>query len=141
MLTHAQLVTLERSLRDERVLSVYLHGGADDPAARLTWRTDLERSLRDLRRWLVGSSHEEREAFERCVKLLHEMLAPYAAGLSSPGWAAFITDGMVQDAERLPVPMPTMAIWSTGMCVAPYIRALKVTRPLILAVVDARRAR
>jgi hypothetical protein len=34
-----------------------------------------------------------------------------------------------------------MAIWSTGMCVAPYIRALKVTRPLIVAVVDARHAR
>jgi len=141
MLTHAQLIELERSLRDERVLSVYLHGAADDPAARLVWRTDLERSLRDLRRWLAGSSHDEREAFERCVDLLHELLAPYAAGLSSPGWSAFITDGMVQDAERLPVSMPTMAIWSTGMCVAPYIRALKATRPVILAVVDARRTR
>jgi len=141
MMTYTQLVTLERSLRDERVLSVYLHGAADDPAARLIWRTDLERSLRDLRRWLAGSSHEEREAFERCVKLLDELLAPFAAGLPSPGWAAFITDGVVQDAERLPVPMPTMAIWSTGLCVAPYIRALKVTRPIVVGVVDARKAR
>lgn len=141
MLTYSQLVALERSLRDERVLSVYLRGAADDPASRRAWRTDLDRSLRDLRRWLAGSSHEEREAFERCVVLLDEMLAPYASGLSSPGWAAFITDGIVQDAERLPVPMPTMAIWSTGMCVAPYIRALKVTRPVIVTVVDARLAR
>ena len=141
MLTYPQLVSLERSLRDERVLSVYVRGAADDPASRRAWRTDLDRSLRDLRRWLAGSSHEEREAFERCVGLLDEMLAPYASGLSSPGWAAFITDGVVQDAERLPVPMPTMAIWSTGMCVSPYIRALKVTRPLIVAVVDARLAR
>jgi len=141
MLTYPQLVALERSLRDERVLSVYLHGAADDPATRHTWRTDLDRSLRDLRRWLAGSSHDEREAFERCVTLLDELLAPYAAGLSSPGWAGFITDGVVQDAEQLPVPMPTMAIWSTGMCVSPYIRALKVTRPVIVAVVDARLAR
>ena len=129
MLTYRQLVALERSLRDARVLSVYLHGAADDPATRHVWRTDLERSLRDLRRWLAGSSHEEREAFERSVELLHTLIAPYAAGLPSPGWAGFISDGMVRDAERLPVPMPTMAIWSTGMCVAPYIRALRVTRP------------
>jgi hypothetical protein len=141
MLTHSQLIHLERSLRDERVLSVYLHGAADDPAARLVWRTDLDRSIRDLRRWLAGSSHDEREEFERCVSLLEELLAPYAAGLSSPGWAGFITDGTVQDAERLPVPMPTMAIWSTGMCVAPYIRALKLTRPVVLAVLDTRAAR
>ena len=141
MLTYRQLVTLERSLRDERVLSVYLHGAADDPAARHVWRTDLERSLRDLRRWLAGSAYEERESFDRCVELLHDLLVAYPEGLPSPGWAGFITNGVVADAELLPVPMPTMAIWSTGMCVAPYIRALKVTRPVILAVVDARRAR
>jgi len=141
MLTYSQLVALERSLRDERVLSVYLRGGAADPATRRAWRTDLDRSLRDLRRWLAGSSHDEREAFDRCVAILDELLAPYASGLSSPGWAAFITDGTVQDAERLPVPMPTMAIWSTGICAAPYIRALKVARPVIVAVVDARLAR
>jgi hypothetical protein len=140
MLTYSQLVALERSLREERVLSVYLRGAADDPATRRTWRTDLDRSLRDLRRWLAGSSHTERAAFERCVFRLDELLAPYASGLPSPGWSAFITDGVVQDAERLPVPMPTMAIWSTGMCVSPYIRALKVTRPVIVAVVDARLA-
>jgi len=141
MLTYNKLVALERSLRDERVLSVYLRGGADDPATRRTWRTDLDRSLRDLRRWLAGSSHEEREEFERCVTTLEELIAPYAAGLSSAGWAAFITNGVARDAEQLPVPMPTMAIWSTGMCVSPYIRALKVTRPVIVTVVDARQAR
>lgn len=141
MLTYSQLVRLERSLRDERVLSVYLHGAAEDPAARMAWRTDLDRSLRDLRRWLAGSSHEERVAFEHCVATLEALLAPFAAGLPSRGWAAFISDRAVHDAERLPVPMPTMAIWSTGMCVAPYIRALKVTRPVIVAVVDSRVAR
>ena len=57
MMTYPQLVALERSLRDERVLSVYLHGAVDDPAARLVWRTELDRSLRDLRRWLLGSPH------------------------------------------------------------------------------------
>ena len=138
MMTYPQLVALERSLRNERVLSVYLHGAADDPAARLVWRTELDRSLRDLRRWLLGSPHEEREAFERSVVTLGAMLAPYAAGLSAPGWVGFISGDTVHDAERLAVPMPTMAVWSTGMCVAPYIRALKVTRPVIIAVIDSR---
>lgn len=141
MMTYTQLVTLERSLRDARVLSVYLHGAADDPAARLVWRRELDQSLRDLKRWLTGSSHAEREQFDRCVARLEESLAPYAAGLSAPGWAGFITADAVHEAEHLPVPMPTMAIWSTGMCVAPYMRALKVTRPAIVAVVDARVAR
>ncbi|HEX6053569.1 MAG TPA: hypothetical protein VFZ21_30075 [Gemmatimonadaceae bacterium] len=138
MMTHAQLVTLERSLRDERVLSVYVHGAADDPAAKMVWRPELDRSLRDLRRWLLGSSHEEREQFERSVEQLAELLGPYSAGIPSPGWCAFITADTVHDAELLPVPMPTMAVWSSGMCVAPYIRALKVTRAVILVVADAR---
>ena len=141
MLTHHQLVRLERSLRDERVLSVYLHGAADDPAARVVWCTDLDRSLRDLRRWLAGSSHDERRELEQAVTLLEELLVPYTTGLPSPGWVGFIANGKVHDAEQLPVPMPTMAIWSTGMCIAPYIRALKETRPVILAVVDKRVAR
>jgi hypothetical protein len=141
MLTYTELLALERSLRNERVLSIYLRGAADNPAARRAWRTDLNRSIRDLRRWLDGSSHAEREQFERCVTLLDKTLAPYANGLPSAGWAGFITDGIVDDAERLPVPMPTMAVWSTGMCVAPYIRALKVTRPVVVAVVDSRLSR
>jgi hypothetical protein len=141
MLTYTQLVALHRSLRDERVLSVYLHGAADDPAARLVWRRELDRSLKDLRHWLAGSPHEEREGFERCVTLLEERLAPFAAGLAAPGWVAFITADTVHLAEGLPVPMPTRAIWSTGVCAAPYIRALEVTRPVIVAVVDARAAR
>jgi hypothetical protein len=116
-----------------------VHGAPDDPASRLVWRIELDRSLRDLRRWLVGSSHEERETFERCVERLEEVLAPFPRGTRSPGWAAFIVNGVVRHAEALPVEMPTMVIWSTGMCVAPYIRALKETRPVMVALIDARR--
>lgn len=141
MLTYARLVTLERSLRDERVLSVYLHGAAEDPANRLVWRRELDRSLKDLRRWLIGSSHAEREQFERCVEILEERLAPHAHGLAAAGWAAFITVAGVQEAGELPVPMPTMSTWSTGMCVAPYMRALKGMRPVIVTIADARSAR
>ena len=141
MLTLPQLVQLARTLGDQRVLSVYVHGAAEDPAARLVWRTDLDRSLRDLRRWLVGSPHEEREAFERSVNRLDEVLAPFARGMPSPGWAGFVVNGVMRRAEALPVAMPTLATWSTGMCVAPYIHALKETRPVLVILIDARRVR
>ncbi len=140
MLTYNELVKLERSLCDARVLSVYLDGTADDPAAQRAWRVQLEHSLKDLRTWLVDSSHAEREQFERCVKLLEEQLAPLSRGVGARGWVAFIIPDGVRVAMPLPVPVPTMAVWSTGPCVAPYVRVLKQTRPVVVALADARKA-
>jgi len=140
MLTYAELVRIERSLRGARVLSVYLDGTADDFAAQRAWRVQLENSLKDLRTWLVDSSHAEREQFERCVLLLEERLASFPGGVGSRGWMAFITPDGVRVGEHLPVPMPTLAVWSTGASVAPYIRALKQMRRVVVAVADARKA-
>lgn len=140
MLTHAELVKLERSLADASVLSVYLGGSVEDFAAQRSWRVKLDHSLKDLRTWLADSSRTEREQFEDCAKLLEEQLAPFSRGIDAHGWVAFISRQGVRYAERLPVPMPTLAVWSTGACVAPYIRALKQTRPVVVAVVDRRKA-
>lgn len=139
MLTSTELVTMERSLRDEHVLTVYLDGSATDFAAQRMWRVNLEHSLKDLRTWLADSSHDEREEFERCVTLLEETLPPFTRGIGSHGWAAFITQDAVRYAEPLPVPMPTLAVWSTGASIAPYMRALKQTRPVVVALADRRR--
>jgi Bacterial archaeo-eukaryotic release factor family 10 len=140
MLTYTDLVTLERSLRETLVLSVYLDGTADDFAEQRAWRTRLDHSLKDLRSWLADSSHAEREMFERCVAYLEKELTPLSRGVGSRGWVAFITGEGVRHAGRLPVPMPTMAVWSTGPSVASYIRALKQTRPVVVIVADARKA-
>jgi hypothetical protein len=140
MLTHSQLVMLERSLSEVTVLSVYLDGTAEDFAAQRAWRVQLENSLKDLRTWLADSSHTEREQFERCITLLEEQLEPFSRGIGARGWVGFITHEGVRYAERLPVPMPTTVAWSTGARVAPYIRALKQTRPVVVAVVDRRKA-
>jgi hypothetical protein len=140
MLTDRELMELENSLRDERVLSVYIEGTAEDFAAQRKWRVDLEHSLKALRTWLADSSHDEREEFERCVTLLEETLPPFTRGIGSHGWAAFITQDAVRYAEPLPVPMPTLAVWSTGASIAPYIRALKQARPVVVAVADRRKA-
>jgi hypothetical protein len=132
-------MTLEESLREARVLSVYLDGGADDFAALRTWRVELDHSLKDLREWLAGSSHAEREEFEDCARVLEEQLSPISRGIGAPGWVGFITEGEVRYADRVPVPMSTVAVWSTGACIAPYMRALKQTRPVVLAIADRRK--
>jgi hypothetical protein len=140
MLTTSQLVSLERSLRGKRVLSVYLDGTAKDPAQQRSWRVQLDHSLDDLRSWLSGSPRGEREELEQCLRRLDEALAAFPASIGAPGWAAFIAADRVHEASSLPVPMPTQAVWSTGACVAPYFRALKELRPVVLAIADATRA-
>jgi hypothetical protein len=140
MLTYTQLVALHRALSNKRVLSVYLDGSASDPAKQRSWRVQLDQSLADLRRWLDDSSHAEREEFEQCVHRLDTALAGFSAGIGAPGWAAFITADRIHDAQRLPAPAPTLAVWSTGPCIAPYMRALKEHRPVIVVLVEARRA-
>src|SRR5688572_8553997 len=140
MLNSSQLVSLERSLRGKRVLSVYLDGTAKDPAKQRMWRVQLDRSLSDLRTWLKGSSHSEREELESCLRALEQQLAPMTGNVGAPGWAAFITADRVHEASLLPVAMPTQAVWSTGVCVAPYMRALKELRAVALVLADATRA-
>jgi hypothetical protein len=140
MLTQMQVLALHRSLRNERVLSVYIDGSATDPAVQRAWRLQLEHSIADLRKWLDGSPQNERAQFERCVSLLDAAIAGFDPGIGSPGWAAFITSAGVREAHPLPVPAPTLAVWSTGPSLAPYVRALKENHPVVVVVADARRA-
>jgi hypothetical protein len=141
MLSRSELLALDRSLRTERVLSVYIDGTATDVAAKQKWRLDLAHSLRDLRRWLDGSSREDQRALEQCIGLLEHELGAFSGTVGAPGWVAFITTNGVQRAERVPAPAPTLAVWSTGPSIAPYMRILKQMRPVIVAVVDARKGR
>ncbi|HSQ30002.1 MAG TPA: hypothetical protein VLN49_09140 [Gemmatimonadaceae bacterium] len=140
MLIQTQLATLLRSLRNERVLTVYLDGTAADPAIQRSWRLQLEHSIADLRTWLADSAKGDREQFEQCVNRLEAQLTEFKAGVGSPGWAAFITADRVHEAHHLPVATPTLAVWSTGPCLAPYVRALKEARAVVVAVADARKA-
>ena len=140
MLNSSQLVSLERSLRGKRVLSVYLDGTAKDPAKQRMWRVQLDRSLNDLRTWREASSHSERGELENSLRALEQELAPMTGNVGAPGWAAFITADRVHEASPLPVAMPTQAVWSTGACVAPYMRALKELRPVALVLADSTQA-
>lgn len=141
MLTYGNLADLERALRDKTVLSVYVNGENSDPATRDRWRADLRHSFDDIERWLEGSSHSERETFAACREMALKELSGFAPIAGERGWTAFFTADGPYHVGAVPVAVPTMAVWSTGACVAPYIRALKENRPVLVAVVDSTQAR
>lgn len=141
MLTFGNLVDLERALRDKTVLSVYVNGDNSDPATRDRWRADLRHSFDDIESWLRESSHTERESFAACREAALKELAGFLPNLGERGWTGFFTTEGPYHLGAVPVPVPTMAAWSTGACVAPYIRALKENRPVLVAVVDSTQAR
>lgn len=140
MLTRTELLALNRALAGRRVLSVYVDGTAADPAMQRAWRLRLEHRLDELRRSLTSAPRTERDEFEQCVARLDSALAVFSAGVGAPGWAAFVTADEVHGARRLPVAVPTLAVWDVGMYVAEYIRALKENRPVVVICADARHA-
>jgi hypothetical protein len=140
MLNHQELVALARALREERVLSVYIDGSVADPKDRRLWRLEVDHQIKTIRQNIQGMSHSERELFEECVRHLDRLLAPIDGALGAPGYAAFITRAASQYSETLPVPMPTLAAWRKGARIAPYMRAFKQNRPVVVVVADTRDA-
>lgn len=141
MLTHGELAALERSLRGDQVLSVYVEGSAPDFAVQQRWRVALDNALDAEWERIEHAPAEERERFSMCVIRLNESLDWGAPRAGSPGWVAFITADGVRYASPVPATMPTLVSWQTGAMVTPYLRALKQSRPAIVALMDARRAR
>jgi len=141
MLTYGNLVDLEHALRDKTVLSVYVNGENGDPATRDRWRADLRHSFDDIESWLRGSSHAERETFAACRDMALKELAGFSPTTGERGWTGFFTADGPYHLGAVRVAVPTMAAWSTGPCVAPYVRALKENRPVLVAVVDSTQAR
>jgi hypothetical protein len=141
MLTYAELVDIERSLRGRRVLSVYVGGPAPDPAGRHAWRRAVDGQLGAIRDSLQGASHEEREAFGRASALLGEQMDAMPGVVGAPGWVAFVTAEGVRSAAPVPAPVASLVAWEVGARIAPYVRALKQERPVWVAVVDTRQAR
>jgi hypothetical protein len=141
MLTRDDLTMLERDLRGERVLSVYIDGRVSDPAERRQWRQNLDNAIRDAGAALSASDGVERLAFDGCVKHIEDALASMTGALGDVGWAGFATRIGLRYADSLPVPMPTMARWTEGPWLSPYVRALKEERVVLAALVDSQSAR
>jgi len=141
MLTSEQLIALYRDLRSTPVLSVYIDADQHDPAHRSAWRVQLDNQIRDLRRILAGDGDAVPEGFEEAVGHVNDALGRHHDGfLPGSGWVGFATGEGPVLTESVPVPMPTLVRWEEGLRVAPYLRGLKQARPVIVAVVDSRRA-
>lgn len=142
MLTHDRLVKLYRDLEDQNVLSVYVNGDQHDPAQRDAWRTRLEAGIAALRRQLESSEGEELGDFDRAWERVGRELRPLGdAFLPHRGWVAFATPDGLRYAEGMSAAMPDLVRWEPGIRVAPYVRALKQERPVVVAVADSRKAR
>ncbi len=142
MLTHDRLVKLYRDLEEQNVLSVYVNGDQHDPAQRDAWRTRLETGIAALRRQLESSDGEGLGDFDRAWEHVERELRPLEdAFLPHRGWVAFATADQLRYAEGLPAAMPDVVRWEPGIRVAPYVRALKQERPVLVALADSRRAR
>ena len=141
MLSQQQLRALLQELADERVLSVYIDGASGDPGNREGWRPVLAGALRDLRASVADVSPAERADVERCVALLGERLESLREVPPVPGWVAFITAEGVRHAAWLPAQTPTRVTWSLGPRIAPYVRALREHRPVIVAILSTRQGR
>ena len=139
MLQSTELYELARALDGERVLSVYLDSRVTDPALRHAWRPALASALRRTRDGIVDK--RERSAFDRAAAFFHDPVPPPGGAWGAPGWVAFVRpDGPVHSAE-LPIRTETVAAWRDGPLIAPYLRALKQHRAVIVGIVDGRGAR
>jgi hypothetical protein len=140
LLTHEQLGRLTRELRATSVLSVYIDGAVRDPARRLAWRQTLRNALDEVSTWVESQPKANREAFDHCRRSLAAALDEIPSAVGSPGWVGFFTAEGAHSHGQVPTPMPTLVKWQVGPWVAPFVRALKQTYPVIVVVVDTRSA-
>jgi Bacterial archaeo-eukaryotic release factor family 10 len=138
MLAREGLISLYRDHRDQKVLSIYLDAEEHDPAKRRAWRRTLDH-ITDAAAAEVPP--DERDAFDRSLAHLRTELRRYDAFLPDAGWAGFATPSRLLYAETLPVEMPDLARWEQGLRVAPYVRALRETTPVVTVLVDSRQAK
>lgn len=142
MLTRERLVELFQELRDSDVLSVYVDADQKDPAQRDAWRVRLDQEISRLRRGLEQAGDADLPAFDAAWDHVARALKDDAhASMSKRGWVAFATAERLWHAAGVPAHMPNLVAWQRGLRAAPYVRVLKQERPVLVALVDARRAR
>lgn len=138
MLTPKELQGLWRDLAETRVLSVYLDTRVTDPAMREAWRPALLTAIRSAGAGIADEG--ERAEFERAAAFLRDPEPPPGGVWSAPGWVAFATAQGVRYAADLPVRPTPLAVWGKGPVVAPFMRAMKQLRPVMIAMVESRSA-
>ena len=87
------------------------------------------------------ATHAEREEFSAARKLALKEVDGYKSGDGSPGWMGLFTSDQVHFTGVAPVSFPTIATWSQGANLAPAIRTLKQSRPVLVVVTDSTQVR
>ena len=141
MLTARELVDVERALRDEWVLSIYVDPRRTDPAARGEWRRMLGQRLGAVRRSAATGSADEREACTAAIAHLDAWLAEAKERAPTRPWAAFVTRDGVRHAATLPTAPRAQAWWGRGPRIAAYACAVTPRPPVLVALADAERVR
>jgi hypothetical protein len=139
MLSPSKLQELAHELAGSKVLSVYLETKVTDPAMRNAWRPALAAAIRSARSAVTDD--RDLAEFDRAASHLAGAQPAPGGVFAAPGWVAFVTAEGPRYVADLPVTPPTVAAWREGPLVAPYMRALKQHRPVIVAVVESSSAR
>jgi hypothetical protein len=136
MMTLSALDELRVQLKGQMVLSAYIAAGQHSPTERSHWRILLQQQLDSL-----GAASGKSPEFDRARALLEADLARFRGFLPGAGWVAYATADKLWSCEQVPAPVPDLVRWRRGMVLAPYLRVLKQARPVVLALVDSKRAR
>lgn len=141
MITREALTELLESLGKPHVLSVYLSAESTDPAARSSWRVRLKNMTRDERDRLKREASDQLRPFDLALAHVENALKAFSGFLPECGWVGFATPAGLHLAEACPAPSPELLAWETGPRLAPYVRNLKLSRPVVVVLIDSRRAR
>ncbi len=136
MLTRQDLAEISRAHENDLVLSVYIAREGSDPGARGAWRLRLEGALGALRECVKLEAPGDLEVFDHAAEHVAAGLASFGRVLPHEGWSAFATADRLWHAESLPFAPSEVVRWRQGIYAAPYVRALKGGRPVVLAVLD-----
>lgn len=136
MLTLDELRALVQDLEHSGVLTVYLSREASDPGRVGLWRNRLDAALSE-----AASTAADWNAVTAAAGHVVAATASFGRVLPYPGWCAFATGDRLCHAGSLPFAPRTLARWGLGPYLAPYIRALKSERPVVVGLIDNRTAR
>jgi len=130
------LAGFSRALEGRMVLSVYIARENEDPGMGSAWMKRLEVRLGELRADVEAMTPSDVAAFDRAAGWVLTSVESFGRVLPHEGWCAYATEDRLWLAEALPFRPPEIVRWRLGAAVAPYVRALKEERPIVLAVLS-----
>ena len=108
---------------------------------RNAWRIRLKNGLSAERDRVEETPLDELAAFEAAIAHVEKGLPSKDSFLPGQGWVGFATRDALLHSGSVSVPMPDFVRWERGLHIAPYIRALKQNRAVLVVLLDHREAR